>query len=276
MSTTLATQELEKQVQQKLNDPTARIPVEEEAEMLYVPLFGAHTIVPPAIIFNAVGASWTLSLFEASNYAVFLADLPRAKRFLERILKEAERLKVKKIIVAECGHAYAAMKWDAPKWFGAPLKFKVRSLLEVIDDYVRKGLISLDPSRNSDLVTYHDPCNLGRKVGIFEQPRRIINACVQKFQEMTPNRVENFCCGGGGGLVANLDWQDFRLKTGKVKADQIRDTGAKVVVTACDNCLHQIQELSEHNGLGIQVSNVGQLMANTIVPKRSQDLAKET
>ena len=257
---------LETEVQEKLNDSSARIPVEEEADMLYVPLSGAHTIVPPAIVFNAVGASWTLSVFEASNYAVFLNDIARAKRIMQRILKEAERVKAKEIVVAECGHAYAAMKWEAPKWFGQPLKFKVRSILEVMDEYIRKGLLSLDRSKNSELVTYHDPCNLGRKGGIFDEPRRIIDASAQNFKEMIPNRVENYCCGGGSGLVANLDWQDFRLRTGKTKADQIHETEAQVVVTACDNCLHQIQELSEHHQLNVRVSNVGQLIANAVVP----------
>ncbi len=267
---------LEKEVQEKLGDAEARIPLEEQAEMLYVPLSGAHTMVPPAIFFNAAGASWTMSLFEVSNYGVFLSDIPRAKRITERILKEAERLKVKEIVCCECGHAYAALKWEAPKWFGGPLKFKVRSILEVLDEYVQDGRLKLDPSRTRESVTYHDPCNLGRKGGIFEEPRRIISAASSEFREMLPNRLESFCCGGGGGLVANLDWQEFRIQTGKVKADQIRETGAKLVVTACDNCLHQIQELSEHYRLGVRVSNVGQLAANALIPiskKRTSEAA---
>ncbi len=267
---------LEKEVQEKLGDAEARIPVDEEADMLYVPLSGAHTMVPPAIFFNAAGASWTMSLFEVSNYGVFLSDIPRAKRITERILKEAERLKVKEIVVGECGHAYAALKWEAPKWFGGPLKFKVRSILEVLDEYVQDGRLKLDPSRTRESVTYHDPCNLGRKGGIFEEPRRIISAASSEFREMLPNRVESFCCGGGGGLVANLDWQEFRIQTGKVKADQIRETGAKRVVTACDNCLHQIQELSEHYGLGVRVSNVGQLAANALIPGNKKRASEAT
>lgn len=256
---------LEKEVQERLGDPKARIPVGETADMLYVPLSGAHTMVPPAIIFNAVGASWTMSMFDASNYGVFLGDIPRAKRIAERLLREAERLKVKEIVVSECGHAYAALKWEAPKWFGEPLKFKVRSILEVTHQYLAEGRLQLDPSLNPESVTYHDPCNLGRKGGIFEEPRAIIKASCPDFREMTPNRAQSFCCGGGGGLVANPDWEDFRIRTGKVKAEQIQDTGARLVVTACDNCLHQIQGLSEHYHLGVQVSNVTQLTAKALV-----------
>ena len=258
---------LEVEVQERLNDPQARIPLDEEAEMLYVALSGAHTIVPPAIVFNAVGASWSLSMFEASNYGLFLADIPRAKRIAERIFTEAERLKVKEIIIPECGHAYLALKWEAPKWLGGPLKFRVRSLLEVVDEYLREGRLRFDPSVNQEPVTYHDPCNIGRKGGIFEEPRQIIKASSQDFREMVPNRVESFCCGGGGGLVTNPDWEDFRIKTGKVKADQIRNTGAKVVVTSCDNCFHQIQELSEHYDLGVSVNTVIQWAVQALSPQ---------
>lgn len=258
--------DLEKQVQEKLNNPQASIPLEKEGvDILYIPLSGAHTIVPPAVIFNAVGESWSMSMFEVSNYGVFMADIPRAKRITKRILDEAKRLGVKDLVLGECGHAYAALKWEAPKWFGGPLEFRVRSLLEVVDEYVRDGRLHFDPSLNSEAVTYHDPCNIGRKSGIFEEPRRVINEAAADFREMTPNKLQSFCCGGGGGLVANLDWAEFRIKSGKVKADQIRDSGAKVVVTACDNCLHQIDQLSEHYNLNVSVKNVAQLAVDALV-----------
>jgi Fe-S oxidoreductase len=257
--------DLEQQVKERLGNPKACIPVDQPADKLYVPLSGAHTIVPPAVIFNAVGESWTMSMFEASNNALFLADVPRAKRITQRILKEAERLNVKEIVVAECGHAYAVLRWEAPKWFGGPLKFKVRSILEVVDDYLRDGRLKLDPTQNPEPVTYHDPCNLGRKGGIFEEPRRLLRAATMDFRDMTPNRWENYCCGGGGGLVANEDWQEARIKFGKVKAEQIRRTEATVAATSCDNCLIQITDLSEHYGLGVRVTPVSQLVVNALV-----------
>jgi hypothetical protein len=258
--------ELEKEVQERLGNPEARIPVGQEgARILYVPLSGSHTIIPQAIIFNAVGESWTMSTFETSNYAVFLADSTKAKRIAERITKEAERLKVKEIVLAECGHAYTAMRWEAPKWFGGPLPFRVRSMLEVLDEYVSEGRLHLDPSKNSEPITFHDSCNLGRKGGLLEEPRRVIRAVAQDFREMTPNRVQSICCGGGAGLVAIPEWSDFRIEVGKPKVDQIRATGAKTVITSCDNCRHQIMELNEHYNLGIEVSSLTELVVDALV-----------
>ncbi|OGO37510.1 MAG: hypothetical protein A2147_03085, partial [Chloroflexi bacterium RBG_16_57_8] len=263
--------ELEKEVQARLGDPDARIPVGVEgARILYVPLSGAHTIVTEAVLFNAAGESWTMSMFEASNYGVFLGDTVRAKKITERIVNEAKRLKVEEVVLTECGHAYSVLRWEAAKWFGGHLPFRVRSIIEVLDEYVRDGRIALDPSRNTESVTYHDSCNLGRKGGLLEEPRRVLRAVAQDFREMTPNRVQSLCCGGGAGLVAIPEWSESRIKAGKPKADQIRRTQASVVITSCDNCRHQISEINEHYGLGIKVTSLAEMTVQAlVVPTRS-------
>jgi Fe-S oxidoreductase len=251
--------ELEKEVQDRLGSSKARIPVEEKgARMLYVPLAGAHTIVPQAILFNAAKESWTLGMFESSNYAVFLADGIKSKRITGRVINEAKKLKAEEIIVTECGHGYTTMRWEAPKWFGQ-LPFRVRSILEVLDEYVREGHLHLDSSKNGQPTTYHDSCNLGRKGGIFDEPRRVIRAAVKDFREMTPNRLESYCCGAGSGLVAEPDWMDIRMQAGKLKAEQVKRTGASLVITSCDNCRQQIGDLSEHYGLNVEASSVSEL-----------------
>ncbi len=262
---------LEKVIQEKMGDPNARIPLSEEADILYVPLSGAHTMVPAAMIFNAAKANWTMSLYEASNYGLFVADIPKAKKIVERITKEAKKLNAKTLVVTECGHAYGVLKWEAPKWFGKKFDFEVKSLLEVMDDYIKEGKLEIDPSKNSEPVTYHDPCNMGRKGGIFEEPRRVIQASSADYKEMTPSKVESFCCGGGAGMVACSEWSEDRLLYGSVKVDQIKESKAKKVVTACDNCLHQIQELGETNNLGISVSNVSEHLANALVFPNSKN-----
>ena len=256
---------LEIKVQEKLGDPNARIPLSEEADILYVPLSGVHTMIPAATIFNAAHANWTMSLFEASNYGLFIADIPRAKKIVERLIKEAERVNAKTLVVTECGHAYGVLKWEAPKWFKKKFNFEVKSLLEVMDEYIAEGKLKIDPSKNPEAVTYHDPCNMGRKGGIFEEPRRVIKAASLDYREMTPNRVENYCCGGGAGMVACSEWSEDRLLYGSTKVEQIKEINVSKVVTACDNCLHQIQELGERNDLGITVSNVSEYLANALV-----------
>ncbi|MDR7418310.1 MAG: (Fe-S)-binding protein [Armatimonadota bacterium] len=257
--------DLEGQLRELMNDPHARIPVEEKgAKILYVPLAGAHSILPPAVIFNAARESWTLSLFQASNYGIFLGDVERAKAIAKRIVDEAKRLEVQEIVLAECGHAYTVYRWEAPNWFGPDYTFRIRSIVEVIAEYVADGRLRLDPTANPDPITYHDSCNLARSGGLIEEPRAVLRAAAMEVREMTPNREQAFCCGGGGGLVAVPEYEEKRLRAGRPKAEQIRQTGARVVVAACENCRLQMGDLATHYGLGVEISSLADLVVKAM------------
>ena len=261
--------QLEKELQELTGNPEAKIPVEKEgAKVLYVGLAGAHTIIPPAIIFNEVGEDWTLSIYEAANYGVFLGDVERAKKIAKRIIDEAKRLKVQEVVVAECGHACAALVWDAPNWFAEKFPFRIRSVVEVVAEYIQKGKLTLDPKANSEPVTYHDSCNLARTGGIFREPRIILKAVVKDFREMNPNGIENYCCGGGGGLVALPEYYEKRMRAGKPKAEQIKRTGAKIVAAACENCKLQLGDLNNYYNLGVEVKGLVDLVANAILYRK--------
>jgi Fe-S oxidoreductase len=261
--------EMEQQLRDITGDPTATIPVEKQgAKILYVPLAGAHTILPPAIVFNAAKEDWTLSIFEASNYGVFLGDVKRAKEVAKRIVDEAARLGVSEIVIAECGHAYACYRWDVPNWFAGQFDFKVRSLIDVLVEYIAEGKIEVDPAAVPEAVTYHDSCNLARNGGLIEEPRFVLKNVVSDFREMTPNREAALCCGGGGGLVALAEFDDRRIAAGKPKADQIKQTGAKIVVAACENCRLQIGDLNEAYGLNVQITALTDLVVRAMrLPK---------
>ncbi len=268
--------DLEKDLQQQTGDPTARITVERKgAKVLYVALAGTHTILPPAIIFTSAKEDWTLSIFEASNYGVFLADTPRAKQIAARIVNEAKELGVDEVVLAECGHAYAALRWEAPNWFGETFPFKVVSLIEKMDEYIRDGRIQLDPTANTETVTYHDSCNMARTGGVIEEPRRVLRAATLNFIEMTPNKAEAWCCGGGGGLVALPEYNERRLRAGRPKAEQIRRTGAGIVVAACENCRLQIGDLSRHYGLPVEITALADLVVKAMRLPTTQDHMKE-
>ena len=266
--------DIETEMQELLGDPTAEIPIEKEgARVLYVPLSGKHTILPAAAIMHAAGENWTMSLFDAANYGVFINDTKRAKRITDRIVNEAKRLGVEEVWITECGHAYSTMRWTAPNWYDEPFPFKVRSLIEIIPEYIEAGRIQVE-KLDVGAITLHDPCNLGRAGGIFEEPRITLNALVTDFRDMIPNRDQNFCCGGGGGLVANLDHEEIRMVAGKPKADQIRETGANLVLTSCDNCRHQIGELGEHYDLGIEVIGMAELTLQAMLKAREDEKAQ--
>jgi Fe-S oxidoreductase len=81
---------------------------------------------------------------------------------------------------------------------------------------------------------------------------------------MTPNREKNWCCGGGGGVVAEPALDEFRLKTGRKKVDQIKATGAGLVVSPCENCRLQLDGLNQKYELGIEITSLMDLVADNI------------
>ena len=240
-----------------LNDTDATIPVDKKgADMLYVALAGTHTILPAAIIFNKAKKNWTLSMFEASNYGYFLGNGAKAKAVAKRIVDEAKTLKVKEVVITECGHAYRVMKFLYEAWAKEKLPFKVSGIVEVIAAYLKEGLIKVKNNGVKEPVTYHDPCQVGRNAGFYNEPRYIINSIAGDFRELNPSRERNWCCGGGGGLVAMTELEEFRIKTGEVKVDQIKKTQAKLVISPCENCRLQLGSLNEKYSLGLEISSM--------------------
>jgi Fe-S oxidoreductase len=240
--------------------PSPAVPYEKAgARVLYVALAGSHSIVSAAAIMNAAGESWTLSSFEAVNFGSFLGDPVRARKAAQRIIDEATRLGVEEVAIVECGTAFRYFKYMA-----GPQGFRVVAFPQLIDRYLAEGRIRLDPSRMPELTTYHDPCQLARNGGVIEEPRRVLRAIAPNFVELSPTKAENWCCGGGGGLVA-MGESEFRMKSGKVKAEQLAASGASVVVTACENCHSQLSELCEHYALGMKVEFLSHLAAKALI-----------
>jgi Fe-S oxidoreductase len=229
------------------------------ARVLYVALSGSHSIVNAAAIFNAAGERWTLSNFEAVNFGAFAGDAPKMKAIAGRIIEEARRLGVEEVAIVECGTAFRVMKL-----FMGEQPFKVVTFVELIDRYLSEGRIRLDPSKFPARTTYHDPCQIARNAGVYEEPRRVLRSVAPNFVELTPTRQENWCCGGGGGLIS-MGESEFRMKSSKVKAEQLRASGATVVATACENCHSQLSELNEHYGLGMEVKFLSELAARALV-----------
>ncbi|MBU0495642.1 MAG: (Fe-S)-binding protein [Chloroflexi bacterium] len=259
-------QELAKRLQEEWA-PGIQIPVEKKgAEALYVPLVGEHALVPAAKIFYAAGLDWTMSLFTATNHSFFVGDMAKAKEAAHWIVQEARSLGVKTIIYPECGHATRTLLSYFPSWFGDEIAGIERiSIVKLVDQYLTEGRIRVKPAMFDTPLTYHDPCNVGRNAGMFEEPRRLLRAVATDFREMTPNRALNWCCGGGGGLIAATEMTDVRMEGGRPKVDQIKQTGARWVTTTCENCKTQLGDLNTHYELGVEIKGVINLIADALI-----------
>ena len=260
-----------------VGDPEATIPLDKKGvdimyvvnprEVKYAPL----TLLSVAKIFYVVGESWTMPSegWDNTNFGLFAGDDKLGGEMSGALYKKAQELGVKKIITSECGHGYRATRWEGHNWSKMDHGIPVESLLETMQRYIEEGRLNIDPSVNKDRITYHDPCNLGRSSGMTEEPRFVLSKCVQDFQEMYPNRADNWCCSGGGGAMSMSEYTGRRLEVAKVKADQLQETDAKIVVTACHNCIDALTDLIRKYQLGMKTATVSELLAEAIVmPER--------
>ena len=165
------------------------------------------------------------------------------------------------------------------KWYPEALnEFKIVSVFELLMEYIDSGRIELDDSAHQLCATYHDPCNYGRKsmkafgVSYYEEGRTITQKCCADFKEMEPNRESNYCCGAGGGAWA-MPYAPERVFYGRIKARQIQETGAELVIASCHNCRDQIMKsLNQEYDLGIEVKYLWELVADSLVlPQQNQE-----
>jgi Fe-S oxidoreductase len=219
-----------------------------------------------AKIMKQAGKSWTLcsEAFEATNSGIQIGVSDIAKVLVQRIVDGAERLKVKTVISPECGHAYTALRWEGPNLVGRPYSFEVLHILEVLDGFHQQGLLKTKGFEEAKL-TFHDPCQLVRRGGVIDQPRKLLNLVAKDFVEMDDAGKMNWCCGGGGGVSAIEEAGPLRLEAFKVKKTQLEKTGAKTLVTACANCRIVLEEGLEHYKMDIPVVGLTETLASHLV-----------
>ncbi len=265
---------IEEELQAETGDPQAAIPLDKQgAEILFTvnprePKFFPLSLQASAKVFWAARADWTLaseSGWDLTNYGLFNCNDQQAGTITANLVKAMERLQCRTLVIGECGHGYGSARWEGPEWLQGAYPFKLLSVLELIDEYLRSGRIKVDPRLNSRRVTLHDPCNLVRHGGVYEVQRRILRRSVSDFVEMVPNRENNFCCGGGGGQLAMAAYKNRRIQAGGKKADQIRASGAEIVVAPCHNCIDQLMELNKEYKLGVQIKTVAEMVAEALV-----------
>ncbi len=216
-----------------------------------------------ALVLNEAGINWTLSSdlagYDAVNYGLWYDDAQFARVALKQA-DAARRLKVKKIVIGECGHAHKALSIVADRVLAGDLNIPRESSLTFLRDVVMSGRLGFDPERNDFPVTLHDPCNVVRLMGVVEPQREILRALCPGFREMRPHGVDNYCCGGGSGfaMMSGHNFDDWRRHvSGRKKLEQILNAFAycldpsipKYLCAPCSNCKGQFRDLLSYYDL---------------------------
>jgi Fe-S oxidoreductase len=259
-----------------------KFPVDQEgADYLFLApvsdfIMEAETLMGIATVMTTAGESWTIGsrIYDAINYGLFYND-----HVLERVLNEvhieAERLKVKAILIGECGHASRTAKFFYPTFCGGKDALPVYNIIEITHRALKEGRLKLDPTIITQKVTYHDPCNYARSGWIVEQPREILKAFCPNYIEMSHPGKRNICCGGGGGAAPIDEFFTYRMEIGgRAKAQQIIDTGADIIVAPCANCKKQIKELINYYKINIELMGLHELLYKAIILPESEESMK--
>jgi len=247
---------LEEELLENYNIP-AKFPMDVEgAEMVFFPAVSDYLLEPDTLMGNAAvmhltNGSWTIGTgyYDGINYGLFYSDTHLCN-IVRKEAAEVKRLKAKKVLIGECGHASRSAKAFIPTFCGGKKAPPVINIMEYSHKALLDGRLKVKSGAILDRVTYHDPCNIARSKWIINQPRELLEAICKDYVDMVPGGQMNICCGGGGGTVSIDEIRKFRTGTGgHVKAEQIKATGAKYVVAPCANCKKQLREVCEDNGL---------------------------
>jgi Fe-S oxidoreductase len=216
-----------------------------------------------AVILTLAGINWTMSSelagYDSINYGVWYDDAQFA-RVAVKHAEAAQKLKVKKIVMGECGHAHKALCVVADRVLTGEMNIPRESSMTLLRDIVMSGRIKLDPSRNDFPVTLHDPCNMVRLMGVVEPQREVLRKLCPQFREMEPHGVDNYCCGGGSGfaIMSGNNFPDWRFHvSGRKKLQQLLNAFSeclspdvpKYLCAPCSNCKGQFRDMLAYYSL---------------------------
>jgi heterodisulfide reductase subunit D len=165
-------------------------------------------------------------------------------------------------LVATCPSCFYAWTHVYPELVELPAELEILHATQYLAQLLEQGSLSLGPVER--IVTYHDPCDLGRKSGVYEAPRVLLNSIPGlEFREM-PSHGENAMCCGGGGDVEISD----RQVTGEVgvqRMQQAQETGAEVVVSACQQCKRTLLTGARQAKIRMRAMDVSELVLESIL-----------
>ncbi len=254
---------------------------------------GTYTAMGYLMLFHyleekyGLDVTWSTYASEGGNFGFFTSH-ETMKRLNSKMYAEAKRLGVKWILGGECGHMWRVINQymdtmngpadflDVPvnpitgTRFEQAKSNKMVHITEFTADLIRHGKLDLDKSRNDYLrVTYHDSCNPSRGMGLFEEPRYVIQNVCNHFYEMPPNtiREQTFCCGSGSGLNAGEN-MELRLAGGLPRGNAVKhvhDTyGVNTLATICAIDRAVLPTLVDYWVPGVQVAGVHEMVANAL------------
>jgi len=247
----------------RLNWIPADVKIAEKADILYfmgctAGMKQTNLAVSTARVLNKLGVKFcTLGEEEACCGSVlirtgqFYKEDELAKRLAEA---NVSRIKAKgaTTVLYACSGCFRASLVDWPRLLGKEMPFKVMHVSQFLAEKIQAGEVKWvqKPYGEDKVVTYHDPCHLGRHVGVYEEPRKVLQSMPgMEYVEMDRNRAYQRCCGAGGGVKSGMP--DLALSVAKMRvSDAIKvlypegeqKTQTNIFAQACPFCKRNLSD----------------------------------
>lgn len=172
-----------------------------------------------------------------------------------------------KLIVTACPHCFNALN-NEYRQFGA--EFQVQHHTQFLGKLIDTGALKVC-EQASEVVTYHDPCYLGRYNGEYESSRKLIKACGGKLTEMERNRSMSFCCGAGGGH-AWMEEHGDGPRINQLRSDQAVNCNAEILAVSCPFCLQMLEDgvKTVAGEAGPVIRDVAEMLLTAMTEKKVQ------
>ena len=185
---------------------------------------------------------------------------------------EAVRAMGAKTVVTTCPSCFHFWKHTYPVALGEELGFEVVHSTEFLADLLEEGRLPLREDLPEQVVTYHDPCDLGRKGEVFDAPRRILAAIPGvTLVEMEENREGAHCCGGGGNLESFNPEMSRAIAARRIH--QAAETGARMVLSACQQCERTLFNAARAERVRVRVKDITEIVLDALATSDEQPAA---
>ncbi len=195
------------------------------------------------------------------NYSLWYGDKKTARAKARGVLKAIESSGAKEAVFS-CPHCLRTFRQDYPLMFGE-LPFKTKHITEIIAESIDKGRLDFKNKLNIK-VTYHDPCRLGRHLGIYDEPRKVIQALPGiELVEMKRNRQWAWCCGSGASGDILFAFPGYAHWVANERLKEASEN-ANVLVTACAQCYYHFKNTLKSSNMAIGIYDLPILAAKAM------------
>ncbi|MFX1428884.1 MAG: (Fe-S)-binding protein [Promethearchaeota archaeon] len=170
----------------------------------------------------------------------------RAKKIAESNVEIFKKEGIERIITS-CAGCYRTLKETYPKKFGLDHGIEILHLPEFLLEKLNDNKIKFNNNLNMK-ITYHDPCHIGRHMGVYEPPREVLkNIPGIELIEMPRNRQNAWCCGSGGGVRSAF--KDLSNFAANERIEEAKESSAEALVSCCPFCLNQFKMTIKNNDI---------------------------